>query len=220
MSVCLDMRLGECEWGSEQAVGDWICLSVCTRVCVRAWPRVSVFVRAGDAKPKQHGSAERWPSWVEPACRVMSPPDVCVPSALTPLPDPISGPLSFSLSLTLSPSLIFLSSICPPPSYLPSLPYLSLALVVSSLLVWKVLSHPESILKFCLWTLLIFYAPHPKKKTKNRWHFFPDFLFSSSSLSSPPPSLFSPCFFPSSRCSTDPNWQSTCLFSLITHSLI
>lgn len=76
MSVCLDMRLGECEWGSEQAVGDWICLSVCTRVCVRAWPRVSVFVRAGDAKPKQHGSAERWPSWVEPACRVMSPPDV------------------------------------------------------------------------------------------------------------------------------------------------
>lgn len=63
-------------------------------------------------------------------------------------------------------------------------------------------------------------CPPPQKKTKNRWHFFPDFLFSSSSLSSPPPSLFSPCFFPSSRCSTDPNWQSTCLFSLITHSLI
>lgn len=63
-------------------------------------------------------------------------------------------------------------------------------------------------------------CPPPQKKTKNRWHFFPDFLFSSSSLSSPPPSLFSPCFFPSSRCSTDPNWQSTCLFSLFTHSLI
>lgn len=63
-------------------------------------------------------------------------------------------------------------------------------------------------------------CPPPQKKTKNRWHFFPVFLFSSSSLSSPPPSLFSPCFFPSSRCSTDPNWQSTCLFSLFTHSLI
>lgn len=63
-------------------------------------------------------------------------------------------------------------------------------------------------------------CPPPQKKTKNRWHFFPVFLVSSSSLSSPPPSLFSPCFFPSSRCSTDPNWQSTCLFSLFTHSLI
>lgn len=123
-----------------------------------------------------------------------------------------SFPLSHLSVFHLSTSLLSALS--------PSLPYLSLALVVSSLLVWKVLSHPESILKFCLWTLLIFYAPHPKKKTKNRWHFFPVFLVSSSSLSSPPPSLFSPCFFPSSRCSTDPNWQSTCLFSLFTHSLI
>lgn len=69
--------------------------------------------------PKQHGCAERWPSWAEHACRVTSPPDVCVPSALTRLPDPISAPLS----------LISLFSICPPPLYLPFFPYLSVHLV-------------------------------------------------------------------------------------------
>lgn len=140
---------------------------MCIRVCVG---------RELDTKPRQHGSAERWPSWAEPACRVMSPPDVSVPSALTPLPDPISGSRYSSLSDAFSLSHLPVFHLSTSPSYL------SLALVVSS----PCMQSPPTPRVYT--NILFLSATHififdiPKKQMV-----LPSSLFSSHSLRSPPP---------------------------------
>lgn len=109
-----------------------------------------------------------------------------------------------SLTHSLSLARIFLSSICPPPSYLPSVPSLPAPLVVSSP-VRRV--HTPWVSTFSASERFShFYLPGPRKQMVVFSR-----LFSSLSLCSPSLPLVL-CFFPSSWHITDLNWQSTCLF--------